>query len=264
MTGRPMGDEKIGRPLQDKVALVTGASSGIGRATALKFAGQGAKVVVAARRQEQCEETVDLIRAEGGEAIFCRCDVSDALDVKAMVGTTVSTFGRLDYLFNNAGVEGTTFTPVENYTEETWAQVISINLTGVFLSTKYAIPHLVKTKGAIVNMASIAGLSGGRMGAAYYASKHGVVGITRSTAIEYADKGVRVNAVAPAVIQTPMIERAELVGNDAFEERMLSLHPLGRFGMPGEVADAVVWLCSDQASFITGHTLPVDGGFLVP
>lgn len=254
----------MGATFDGKVALVTGASSGIGRATSLTFAKQGARVVVAARRQEQCEETVNLIQTAGGEAIFCRCDVASPDDVQAMVDTTVTTFGRLDYLFNNAGVEGTTFTPVEDYSEEAWAQVIAINLTGVFLCTKYAIPHLVKTKGAIVNMASISGLSGGRMGAAYYASKHGVVGITRSTAIEYADKGVRVNAVAPAVIETPMIERAELVTDPAFEQRMLSLHPLGRFGVPDEVADAVVWLCSDQASFITGHTLPVDGGYLVP
>jgi NAD(P)-dependent dehydrogenase (short-subunit alcohol dehydrogenase family) len=254
----------VGATFDGKVALVTGASSGIGRATALAFAKQGARVVVAARRQEQCEETVNLIQTAGGEAIFCRCDVASPDDVRAMVDATITAFGRLDYLFNNAGVEGTTFTPVEDYSEEAWEQVIAINLTGVFLCTKYAIPHLVKTKGAIVNMASISGLSGGRMGAAYYASKHGVVGITRSTAIEYADKGVRVNAVAPAVIETPMIERAELVTDPAFEQRMLSLHPLGRFGVPDEVADAVVWLCSDQASFITGHTLPVDGGYLVP
>ncbi|WP_439111716.1 glucose 1-dehydrogenase [Lentibacter sp.] len=247
-----------------KVALVTGASSGIGRATALAFARQGAKVVVAARRLEQCEETVSLIREAGGEAILCRCDVAKSADVQALVEATIAAFGRLDYLFNNAGIEGTTFTPVAEYTEDAWGQVIAINLSGVFLCTKYAIPHLVKTKGAIVNMASISGLSGGRMGAAYYASKHGVVGITKSTAIEYADQGVRVNAVAPAVIETPMIERAELVGNEAFEQRMLSLHPLGRFGLPDEVADAVVWLCSEQASFITGHTLPVDGGYLVP
>lgn len=247
-----------------KVAIVTGASSGIGRATALGFAAQGVRVVVAARRQAQCAETVAMIEAAGGEAIFCCCDTSVASDVADMIGTTIATFGRLDYLFNNAGVEGTTFTPVENYGEDTWAKVIAVNLTGVFLCTKYAIPHLVRTKGVIVNMASIAGLSGGRMGAAYYASKHGVVGLTRSTAIEYADQGVRVNAVAPAVIETPMIDRAELVGNAEFEERMRSLHPLGRFGAPREVADAVIWLCSDQASFITGHTLPVDGGFLVP
>ena len=247
-----------------KVALVTGASSGIGRATALAFARQGAKVVVAARRLEQCEETVSLIREAGGEAMSWRCDVAKSADVQALVEATIAAFGRLDYLFNNARIEGTTFTPVAEYTEDAWAQVIAVNLSGVFLCTKYAIPHLVKTKGAIVNMASIAGLSGGRMGAAYYASKHGVVGLTKSTAIEYADQGVRVNAVAPAVIETPMIERAELVGNEAFEQRMLSLHPLGRFGVPDEVADTVVWLCSEQASFITGHTLPVDGGYLVP
>ncbi|SHK52817.1 NAD(P)-dependent dehydrogenase, short-chain alcohol dehydrogenase family [Shimia gijangensis] len=252
------------KPFTGQVALVTGASSGIGRATAQAFAKGGAKVVVAARRPEQCEETVDLIRSAGGEAIFCKTDVAKPAEVKTMIETTIAGFGALNFLFNNAGVEGTTFTPIEDYAEDDWAQVIAINLTGVFLCTKYAMPHLVRTKGAIVNMASIAGLSGGRMGAAYYASKHGVVGLTKSTAIEYADKGVRVNAVAPAVIKTPMIERADLVGNDEIEQKMLSLHPLGRFGVPEEVANAVTWLCSEQASFVTGHTLPVDGGFLVP
>jgi len=246
-----------------EVALVTGGSSGIGRATALAFAAEGAKVVVASRRSEESAETVKLIEAEGSEAMFVKTDVSKTSEVEALIAETIKRFGTLNFAFNNAGIEGDPFIPTEKYSEATWDQVIDINLKGVFLCMKYELPHIVKAKGAIVNMASVAGLVGGRVGSAYYASKHGVVGLTKAAAFEYADKGIRVNAVAPAVIKTAMTDRsffhdAELTAG------VIARHPVGRVGVPEEVANAVVWLCSDRASFTTGHTLPVDGGFLVP
>ena len=244
-----------------EVALVTGGSSGIGRAAALAFAAQGARVVVASRRSEESAETVRLIQAAGGDAVFVKADVRKAAEVEELVRRAVERYGALNFAFNNAGIEGDAFVPIAKYSEATWDEVIDINLKGVFLSMKYELPHIVESKGAIVNMASVAGLVGGRLGAAYYASKHGVVGLTKAAALEYADKGVRINAVAPAVIHTPMAERA-FFHDPTLTARVTGLHPLGRVGAPEEVANAVVWLCSKGASFTTGHTLPVDGGFL--
>ncbi len=246
-----------------EVALVTGGGSGIGRATALCFAAQGARVVVADRSIESATETVRLIQAARGEAVPVQADVSQAGEVKAMVAHALRSYGALDFAVNNAGIEGDAFVPIADYPEATWDSVINVNLKGVFLCMKFEMPHIVAARGAIVNMASVAGLSGGRLGAAYYASKHGVVGLTRAAAMEYADRGVRINAVAPGVIHTPMAERAFLQVA-AVAARVDAMHPLGRMGTAQEVANAVVWLCSSQASFITGHTLPVDGGFLVP
>ena len=246
-----------------EVALVTGGSTGIGRATALAFATQGARVVVASRRSLESAETVRLIQVAGGEAMFFKTDVTKTTEVEELVAQAVQHYGSLNFAVNNAGIEGAAFVPVAKYSEAMWDEVIAINLKGVFLCMKYEIPYIVKSKGAIVNMASVAGLSGSRLGAAYVASKHGVVGLTKAAALEYADKGVRINAVAPAVIHTEMAERA-FFHDAALTAIVTSLHPLGRVGTAEEVANAVVWLCSKGASFITGHTLPVDGGFLVP
>ena len=246
-----------------EVALVTGGSSGIGRATALAFAAEGARVVVASRRSDESTETVDLIRAAGGDAIFVRTDVSHAAEIEALVARAVDHYGALNFAFNNAGIEGDPFVPLARLSEASWDDVIDINLKGVFLSMKYELPHIVKSRGAIVNMASVAGLRGGRLGVAYYASKHGVIGLTKAAALEYADQGVRINAVAPAVIQTPLADRAGLTNDPAIAARVLAMHPLGRIGAPEEVASAVLWLCSKGASFTTGHALPVDGGYLI-
>jgi NAD(P)-dependent dehydrogenase (short-subunit alcohol dehydrogenase family) len=244
------------------VALVTGGSSGIGRATALAFAREGAKVVVASRRGDQSEETVRLIEAAGGDALFIQTDVKQRAEIAAMVARAVEHFGKLNYAFNNAGIEGDPFVPAVELSEATWDEVIAVNLTGVFLCMKHEIPHILRTQGAIVNMASVAGLTGGRVGTAYFASKHGVVGLTRAAAIEYAAQGIRINAVAPAVIRTDMTQRA-FFHDEALGAQVTAMHPMGRVGNPEEVAEAVLFLCSKAASFTTGHVLPIDGGRLV-
>ena len=245
--------------MQDKVALVTGASSGIGRATALVFAREGAKVVVADLNVVGGQETVQLVRAAGGEAVFVETDVAQAASVEAMVQTALDTYGRLDCAHNNAGVEGVLSRTAEQ-TEQDWEPVIRINLKGVWLCMKYELPHLVQQgSGAIVNTASGAGLIGVKRMAAYVASKHGVIGLTKTAALEYAKSGVRVNAVCPGVIQTAMVERVSGRRPDVLE-KMIAAEPIGRSGQPEEIAESVVWLCSDAASFVTGHAMAVDGG----
>jgi len=246
-----------------KVALITGGGGGIGRATALAFAAQGAKVVVADLPGENASETVRLIQSRGGDALFVSVDVTQATQVQAMVAAAVQHYGSLSFAVNNAGIEGSARVPTADYDDATWQAVIAVNLTGVFLCMKHELPALLKTRGTIVNMASVAGLSGSKIGAAYHASKHGVVGLTKAAALEYADQGVRINAIAPAVIHTPMAERLSLVESPA-AARVLAAHPMGRLGTPEDVAAAVLWLCSSGAGFITGHTLPVDGGWLIP
>jgi NAD(P)-dependent dehydrogenase (short-subunit alcohol dehydrogenase family) len=247
--------------LQDKVALVTGGTSGIGRDTAVLFAKAGANVVVAGRRAKEGAATIDLIRAAGGDALFVKTDVSKASEVEALVQKTVEKFGRLDVAFNNAGIEGV-MTPIVKQSEEDWDRTIAINLKGVWLCLKYEIQQMLKqrTAGAIVNMASISAMIGVAGGAAYTASKHGVVGLTKSAALETARAGIRVNAVCPAVIESPMADR--LYGAPRLQKYALGLHPIGRFGKGQEVAEAVVWMCSDRASFMTGQTLVLDGGLL--
>jgi len=246
-----------------EVALVTGGTSGIGRATAIAFSRYGARVVVSGRRKEEGAETVRLIESAGGTAMSIPTDVSDSQAVESLIAQTIDQYGSLNFAFNNAGIEGSISLPITKYSEATWDEVIDTNLKGVFLSMKHELPHIVESKGAIVNMASVAGLVGGRLGAAYYASKHGVIGLTKAAAMEFANKGVRINAVAPGVIATPMTDRA-FFHDTALTERLLGMHPMGRFGTGAEVAQAVLWLCSSAASFTTGHVVPIDGGFTVP
>ena len=241
-----------------KVALITGAGSGIGRATALAFAREGAKVVVADIVVAGGEETVRMIKATGGEAIFVKTDVTKTAEVEALVKKTVETYGRVDCAFNNAGIEGE-MALTADCTEENWDRVVNIDLKGVWLCMKYEIPQMLRQGGgAIVNTASVAGLVGFQGIPAYVASKHGVNGLTKTAALEYAKSGIRVNAVCPGVIHTPMVERF-FSANPQASEGMTALEPVGRLGKPEEIAEAVLWLCSDAASFVTGLPMAVDG-----
>ena len=246
--------------LQGKVGIVTGGTSGIGRETAILFAKAGARVVVAGRREAEGKETVDLIRAAGGEGLFVKTDVAKTADVEALVRKTVEKFGRLDIAFNNAGIEGK-WLPIVEQSEEDWDNGLAINLKGVWLCLKYEIQQMLKQGGggAIVNMSSLAGLVGVAGAATYCAGKHGVVGLTKAAALETARNGIRINVVCPAVIESPMEER--LYADPVFKKFALGLHPIGRFGTATEVAEAVVWMCSERASFMTGHSMVLDGGF---
>jgi len=244
-----------------RVALVTGGSVGIGRAAAIAFAKSCSKVAVVDILEEEGKKTVDNIKEEGEEAIFIKTDVSKPEEVKNMVEEVVNTYGRLDCAFNNAGIEGDQCTTAD-CTVENWNRVVDINLTGVWLCMKYEIPEMLKTgKGSIVNMASVAGRVGFPNISAYTASKHGVNGLTKTAALEYATQGIRVNAVCPGIIHTAMIDRFTGEKKEALEQ-MKNMEPVRRLGTPEEVASAVIWLCSDEASFITGHPLAVDGGFI--
>ena len=247
-----------------KVVLVTGGTSGLGRDAALAFAREGAKVVLTGRRVEAGEEAISEIRGEGGEAIFIRADVSQAPDVQASIQACVDTYGGLDCALNNAGIDGTLMVPMADYKKEVWDQVVTTNLTGTFLSMKYEIPEMLKCGGgSIVNMSAMAGLrSGRRTGAAYNATKHGIIGLTTTGAVEYAARGIRVNAVCPALIQTPMSE-ATFLKDEAMVQKAIQMYPLGRIGRPEEVTSLVLWLCSSEAAFITGAAIPVDGGALL-
>ena len=246
---------------EGKVALVTGAGSGIGRATALVFAREGAKVVVSDIVVEGGEETMQQIKAAGGEAIFVKADVSKGADVEALITQTVETYGRLDCAFNNAGIEGGV-KPTIDCTEEEFGRTIAVNLTGVWLCMKHEIQQMLSQGGGtIVNTASVAGLVGFPGLPDYVASKHGVLGLTKTAALEYAKSGIRVNAVCPGVIQTPMVERGAQL-SPGFDELAVSMEPVGRFGQPSEIGEAVVWLCSEAASFVTGHPMTVDGGLV--
>ena len=240
---------------EGKVALVTGGGSGIGKASALAFAREGAKVVIADVAVEGGEETVRLIENADGEALFIEADVSQATEVREMFQKAIAAYGSIDCALNNAGIEGNS-TSIVACTEKDWDRVIDINLKGVWLCMKYEISYMREQGGgSIVNMASIAGLRGGLVSfSPYITSKHGVVGLTKAAAVEYAKTGIRINAVCPGFIQTPMLKNQE---NKDWIEYVV---PAGRLGTPEEVAEAVVWLASDAASFVTGHALVVDGG----
>jgi NAD(P)-dependent dehydrogenase (short-subunit alcohol dehydrogenase family) len=244
--------------LHNKVALITGGTTGIGRDTAILFAKNGAKVVISGRRETEGNETISLVRAAGGDGLFVKSDVSKSADIQSLIQKTIEKFGRLDLAFNNAGVEGQ-WKPIIEQSEEDWDSVIDINLKGVWLCLKYEIQQMLKQgSGAIVNMSSVAGLMGAAGAAVYVASKHGVIGLTRTAALECAAKGIRVNAVCPAVIETAMAERA--FADPEVNKSILAQHPIGRFGKPMEIAEAVLWLCSDKSSFMTGHYIVLDGG----
>ena len=247
--------------LQNKVALVTGGTTGIGRDTAVLFANAGAKVVVSGRRETEGKEASNLLRAAGGDGLFVKSDVSKPSDVQSLVQKTVEKFGRLDIAFNNAGIEGK-WVPLIEQSDEDWDAVIGINLKGTWLCLKYEIQQMLKQGGGgtIVNMSSVAGLMGAAGAGVYCASKHGVIGLTRTAALEYARSGIRINAVCPAVIETAMADRA--FADPQANKRVLALHPIGRFGKPMEVAEAVLWLCSSKSSFMTGHYMVLDGGML--
>ena len=248
--------------LENKVILITGGTSGIGKATALKFAAAGSKVVLSGRREPEGQAVVDAIRGNGGEATYIKADVSNEADVQALVAKTVETYGRLDVAFNNAGVEHTG--PITESSRDDYQRLFDINVWGVLSSMKHEIPAMLKSGsgGAIINTSSIAGHIGMAGAAVYIASKHAVEGLTKTAALEHAKDGIRVNAVAPAAIETDMIDR--FAGEEGSDARvgLASMHPLGRFGKAEEIADAVLFLASDASSFVTGTSLQVDGGWL--
>jgi NAD(P)-dependent dehydrogenase (short-subunit alcohol dehydrogenase family) len=243
-----------------KVAFITGGASGIGRATALTFARAGASVAVADVSEKGNQETARLIEEESGRALAVKCDVSRSDDAQTALNKTIEAFGRLDFAFNNAGIEPRKPAPTADYDEEEWNRIIDIDLRGVFLCMKHEIPLILKQGGgAIVNTSSGAGVIGIKGSPAYTAAKHGVIGLTRAAALDYAAQNIRINAVCPGYIATPMMDRFT-GGTPEGRAKVISEEPVGRMGRPDEIAAAVLWLCSDAARFVIGHALVVDGG----
>lgn len=240
-----------------KVAFVTGAASGIGRATSIAFAREGARVAILDRTEDALQQTADTIRANGGEAVIIACDVALPERVEAAVARVVDTFGRIDIAFNNAGVENTA-APVAEITLESWDRILDINLRGTFLCMKHEIAQMLRQgSGVVVNTASGAGIRGVAGGASYAASKHAIIGLTKSAALDYAEANIRVNAILPGNIETPMMDR--FTGGDI--QKAIDLEPVGRLGKPEEIAEAVLWMSSDLGAFVTGASILVDGGW---
>ena len=250
------------KDLKGKIAVVTGAGSGIGEAAALLYAAHGAKVVVSDINERKGNEVVEKIKKNSGEAIFIKTDVSDAVQCKGLVDETVRQFGHVDICFNNAGISGES-NPVGDMSLEGWNKMIATNLSSVFYCMKYQITQMMKQGGgAIVNNSSILGSVGFAGAAAYVAAKHGVIGLTETSAIEYSKNGIRINAIGPGFINTPLLSDAGI--DEAGKKALIHLHPIGRLGEPNEVAELVIWLSSDKASFVTGSYYPIDGGYLAP
>lgn len=249
--------------MKDHVVFITGASTGIGRATAIEFAKKGVHVAVCDINEEDGKNTCKLIEKEGVKTVFIHCNVAEPEACKHAVEKTLETFGRLDYAFNNAGIEGV-WGDVANQTIKNWNKVIDINLNGVFYCMHYQIPAMLKTGGGcIVNCASILGHVGFAGSPAYVAAKHGVLGLTKNAAIEFGTQHIRVNAVCPGFVITPMLERGGITTNEDLKHGIESKHVLNRMGTPEEIAHCVVWLCSNESSFVTGHALLADGGYVI-
>lgn len=252
------------RAFEGKVAIISGATSGLGRSIAIEFAKKGANVSICGRREKEGLETVELIKKEGVNALFTTTDVSKTEDVKNFVARTIQSFGKLDFVINNAAIGGASVS-IKDYNEEKWDKVIAINLRGTFLLTKYSLQEMEKNTngGSIVNIASTSGLVGYPLLTPYCASKFGVIGLTKSAALEFAQKKIRINVICPGGIETEMIEKLFKASPNPAEARaeFEGIHPMNRLARPEEVAKAAVWLCSDEASFITGVALPVDGGY---
>ena len=249
---------------EGKVIIVTGATSGLGRNAAVAFAAEGAKVVAAARRPDEGQRTIEMIEGVGGEGVFVPTDVGKSSDIQRMVNTAVETYGGLDFAYNCAGISGEGWSnPAVDFEESSWDEVIATNLTSVFLGMKYQIPEMLKRGGgAIVNMASVAGLVGTPGGVGYVATKHGVVGITKAAALEYAPQGININAVAPGVVYNEMLEEG-IKNVPNLEADMIQRHPIGRLGQMEEVTRTVMWLCSGEAPFLMGQTITIDGGYTI-
>jgi len=251
----------MAKSLINRVALVTGGASGIGQATVYLFAREGAKVAIADLQVEEGQETADQVKQAGGEAVFFECDVTKSNEVEALVDKCVETFGRLDCAFNNAGILGE-MGKTADCTEENYDHLMAVNLKGIWLSMKYEIPQMLKQgEGVIVNTASNAGMTGQPELPIYGATKAGIVQLTRTAALEYIRQGIRINCVNPGLIWTPMVQR-QTADNPGAVEKFTEDQPIGRLGEPAEIGEAVVWLCSDAASFVTGHAMNVDGGVL--
>ena len=249
---------------QNKVVIVTGASSGIGKAAAIEFGKEGAKVVLSARRLAECEKSAEAVRAAGGEAIAVQVDVTQPSDIENMVATTIETYGRLDCAFNNAGIAGETGLPTHEHSVENWENVLRVNLTSIFLSMKYQIPEMLKAGGgAIVNNSSIYGLVAATVGhVPYAASKYGVIGVTQTAAYEYATQGIRVNAVCPGFTWAEHMRDSNEADPARFEQKIIPDIPMGRLGEMEEIARLVLWLASDEASYVTGQAIAADGGWV--